>query len=112
MRLLILVISLFLFSCSDPASEQLSKPVINGISFDRSQIYVNQFITVQADVTDKDRDPLKYKWTADSGIFTNAENNPTQWHAGPNTGTFTITMTVSDGTFSVSGSKQIKVVDQ
>ena len=110
--LLFLFVTFALFACSDPASEQLNKPVINGITFDRSQIYVNQFITIQATVADKDGDPLKFKWTADGGTFTNANNNPTQWHAGSTAGTFTITLIVSDGTFSVSSSKQINVITQ
>jgi hypothetical protein len=110
MRFLFLTCALFLLSCSDPASEQLFKPVINSISFDRSQIYINQFITVQANVTDEDGDPLKYAWTADGGTFTSATNNPTQWHAGAQAGTFTLTLSVSDGTFSVSDSRQIKVI--
>ena len=110
--LLFLIITFTIFSCSDPASEQLNKPVINGITFDRSQIYVNQFITIQAAASDKDDDVLKFKWTADGGTFTNANNNPTQWHAGPTAGTFTIFLTVSDRTFSVTDSKQINVISQ
>ena len=109
-RIAIFLLGILLISCSDPVSETQHKPVINSITFDRSQIYVKEFITIQASVTDKDNDPIKYTWTADVGDFTSKSNNPTQWHASTQAGTFTITLTVSDGTFSVAKSKQIKVV--
>ena len=109
--LLLPVLLAVLFACSNPVAEKIYKPEINSISFDRSQIYVKEFITVQAGVTDKDKDELSYNWTADGGTFTNPKNNPTQWHAGSTAGTFTITLTVSDGTFTVEKSKTIKVIE-
>jgi PKD repeat protein len=106
----ILFVGIILFSCSDPVSKEQHKPVINSIAFDRSQIYVKEFITIQASVSDKDDDPIKYTWTADGGDFTSTKNNPTQWHASAQAGTFTITLNASDGNLSTEKSKQIKVI--
>lgn len=106
----VFVALILIAACSDPVSQELHKPVINSISFDRSQIFVNEFITVTADVSDKDNDPLVYTWSANGGTFTSTKNNPTQWHAGSTPGTYTLKLSVSDGTFTVEKSKDIKVV--
>ena len=99
-----------LLACSTPVSQVIHKPVIHDISLSRTQIYVNEFITVQADVSDKDGDELKFTWESNGGSFTNPHNNPTQWHAGSKVGTFTITLKVSDGSFTVQDSRTVKVL--
>ncbi len=111
-KLLLFFVGIVLFSCSDPVSEKQHKPVINSITFDRSQIYIKEFITITAAVSDEDNDPIKYSWTADGGDFTSTKNNPTQWHASAQPGTFTITLKASDGNFSLEKSKQIKVISK
>ena len=106
-------ISLFLFlflACSEPVSVVKHKPVIRSITLSRTQIYVDEFITVQADVADEDKDELSYTWSADGGIFINPKNNPTQWHAKTEPGTYTINLSVTDGTFIVEKATQVQVI--
>ena len=111
-RSIVLLSGFFLLYCSDPVRLEQHKPIIHSISFDRSQIYIREFITIHAVVTEKDNDVIQYTWMADGGMFTNAHNNPTQWHAPAQPGTFTITLTVSDGVFTVSDAKQIIVISK
>jgi len=109
MKYFSLLILLF-FACSEPVSVVKHKPVIHSITLSRTRIYVDEFITIQADVTDKDGDELGFTWSADGGTFINPKNNPTQWHAKADPGTYTINLSVTDGTFIVEKSAQVQVI--
>jgi hypothetical protein len=108
----LLTISAFsLLTCSEPLSETKHQPEIRSMNFSRTLLYVEEFITVSADVRDEDEgDKLSYQWEATGGIFTNPNNNPTQWHAPKTADSYTITLKVSDGYFRIEKSTQIEVV--
>ncbi len=100
-----------LFSCSEPLSETKHVPEITSLSLSRTQVYEGEFIDVQATITDVDKsDKHTFLWSADAGRFTNAKNNPTQWHAPEQTGDFSITLQVSDGFFQVDSSTAVRVL--
>jgi len=102
---------LTLINCSEPTRVLQHSPVIHSIAVDRSQVYPQEFVTVQAVVSDQDKtDRLTFHWTADGGTFTNFTNNPTQWHAPSSPATCTLKLTVSDGVFQVADSTTVKVV--
>ena len=98
-------------ACSEPVSETKHEPVIKSVDVSRTRLYTGEFITVQADVRDEDKgDKLTYLWEATGGMFTNPNNNPTQWHAPGAADTYTITLKVSDGYFRVEKSRDVEVV--
>ncbi len=107
----VLLAILGLFNCSEPTRVLQHSPVIHSIAVDRSQVYPQEFVTVQAKVSDQDQgDKLTYRWTANGGAFVNSSNNPTQWHAPSFPATYTLTLAVSDGIFQVTDSTTVKVI--
>jgi outer membrane protein OmpA-like peptidoglycan-associated protein len=67
--------------------------------------------TVSADAQDPDGDPLTYRWTANSGTFTNPSNRQTPWTAPMVVGPVPVTITVNDGRGgTASASVTIQVV--
>lgn len=105
------VFPFFFLSCSEPVSVTKHEPVIRSLDLSRTLLYVEEFITVQADVRDEDSgDRLTYQWEATGGLFTNPNNNPTQWHAPDTPNTYTITLKVTDGYFRVEKSADVEVV--
>ena len=113
-RLLInFILGGLILSCSQPVEVVRHSPEIKSLIADKGVVYVNEFITLQAEVVDKDKDDaLVLEWTATAGKLTNTKNNPTQWHAPSAAQTVTITLTVSDGYFEVSKSLDIVVKEQ
>jgi hypothetical protein len=102
---------IWLADCNEPVAVTLHVPVIHSLSVDRSQIYVQEFVTLQAEVTDQDKgDQLTFQWSATGGTFTNPANNPTQWHAPTIPDSYTLILIVSDGTFEVADSTTVKVL--
>jgi len=95
---------------SNPTQIVRHKPVIHSISAARAIIFVAETVEVQASVSDEDEnDELRFNWSATGGTFINTFNNPTQWRAPNAIGTFTLTLSVSDGYFQISKSIQITV---
>ncbi|MBN2001599.1 hypothetical protein JW935_28920 [candidate division KSB1 bacterium] len=100
-----------LFFCSEPLSETKHVPEITKFSLSRTQLFVREYIDVQASIKDVDKsDKHTFLWSADGGRFTNANNNPTQWHAPEQPGDFIISLQVSDGFFRVDTSATVKVL--
>lgn len=116
MRLIaiISIIILLSLSCSDKPTEIVRhEPVIQSITPERSIIYTNDTIKIQASVSDEDQDDkLTYAWSATGGSFISETNNPTQWHSPDNSGDYIITLTVSDGYYNRSKTTTIKVVNR
>jgi hypothetical protein len=107
----ILIALCLLTGCSEPVSEKAHMPIIRSFGFSRSHVYIQEYIEVQASVTDSDKsDKLTYKWSATGGIFTNPTNTLTQWHAPDIPDNYTIKFTVSDGYFSVDTSGVVNVL--
>lgn len=69
-------------------------PVINDVTISQNPMKINTDVTFTADASDADGDPLAFTWSATDG--TSGTGNPFV-HAFTTAGTFTGTLSVSDG---------------
>jgi hypothetical protein len=77
-----------------------------------SAIFFGQTSRIVALATDDEGDPLTYVWTCSGGTFTEGTGTPNVTWQAPNTeGTYTITVTVSDGENTVTASAAITVTE-
>jgi outer membrane protein OmpA-like peptidoglycan-associated protein len=60
-------------------------------------VEVNRQLTASADAQDPDGDTLRYRWTAPTGSFGNANDRQTPWTAPGQVGAVPLTITVDDG---------------
>ena len=74
-------------------------PTISAVSIepDLVQISRNSTVRLSAEVTDPDGDSLEYKWAATGGSFDNVAGHRATWRSPELTGSFTVTVTVTDG---------------
>ncbi len=74
-------------------------PAVTAITLDPSGTTVAKGNSVRISVTasDPDGDPLHYDWGATGGSFDSTEGFRAVWHAPDLTGTFVVTVTVTDG---------------
>ena len=71
-------------------------PIINELSISNANPFVNQEITITVDATDPDGNlPLEYEWQATGGYFTSETDGEARW-LSPTSGTFTITVIITD----------------
>jgi len=114
MKMMIFIIMLIaiLFACNDPLEILRHSPVIHSINLSRTTIYPEQYIDIEAVVTDEDKnDELTFLWESTcEGHFVHIHNNPTQWYAPENPDTCIISITVSDGYFEVSKSATVTII--
>jgi hypothetical protein len=88
-------------------------PVINSLEAEFSTVSVGESITVTAAASDPDGDqPLYYNWNKNGGSFSGSTSGSTvTWTAPSTTGTYTISLTVTDGKGGSTGrSVSIEVV--
>lgn len=73
-----------------------SPPVIHGISYPQT-IEVGETPTITVDSSDPDNDPLTYTWRAPDGGMISGIGKSVIWIAPKTTGTFSISLSISDG---------------
>jgi hypothetical protein len=110
MLIIFLIIGCWILTCSEPVKVVRHAPEIKSLTADKTIVYVNEFITLQANVVDEDKeDELSFEWSTTAGNLINTKNNPTQWQAPPTAQTVTISLMVSDGYFETSKTLDIVV---
>jgi len=77
-------------------------PDITGIAFYSSTFYVDEEYDVNAEVIDLDGDELTYLWSANGGEIEDLDDNPTEWDAPNEPGTYTLSVAVTDTAGNVS----------
>ena len=106
----IAIIIILFTSCEEPTRIVKHAPVIHAIHLSRTIVNPNEYVNIEAHVTDEDKgDKLSFLWQCSNGHFNNTKNNPTQWFAPDSPDTCTILLTVSDNYFEVSESAEIIV---
>ncbi len=70
-------------------------PVIHGISYPQT-VAVGETPTITVDASDPDDDPLTYTWAAPDGGTISGTGQSITWTAPTTTGTFTISVSISD----------------
>lgn len=83
-------------------------PVISNITADKTLVEPRGLINLQADATDANLDELTYTWTTTGGHIENS-GQAVVWEAPEITGSYTITLTVSDGTNEVTAIQTVQV---
>ncbi len=58
---------------------------------------------------DPDGDPVQIRWRADAGSYADSTTDGTIWTAPMTPGTYTLTVEISDGEFTVDGSVTVRV---
>lgn len=99
----IILTVLFLISCSQAPAAPVqvnnnpvnSNPVIDDVSYIQD-VASQAAIEISCKASDKDGDPLKYEWLAQTGDLKGSGATVT-WTAPNNNGDYTITVKVSDG---------------
>ena len=100
--------------CSDgpnqPATPENSAPTIVSCDAEPSPVAAGEATTLTVDAVDDDGHDLTYTWSADDGQFpdgTDAES--VTWTPPAQMGTYTVTITVDDGTDTAADTIQITV---
>jgi len=84
-------------------------PKIDAISISAHQVEPGDSVKIHVIATDLDGNRLQYGYNKTGGIITNPDSPVTFWIAPQDTGTYTITVIVSDGKESVQDSVTINV---
>lgn len=72
------------------------KPVINSFSISNTNPFVNEEITLSVEATDPDGNlPLEFQWSATGGFFTSENNGTAKWMSAAS-GSFQITVSITD----------------
>ena len=85
-------------------------PVVTSLTPSATTVASGDSCTVNCVASDPDSDPLTYAWSAAEGAISGVGSTIT-WLAPTTVGTYTVTVTVSDGKKSVSDSCNIQVVN-
>ncbi|MFC2008932.1 PKD domain-containing protein [Chloroflexota bacterium] len=74
-------------------------PTVSTIALDPvvSDVPKNATVKLTASATDPDGDPIEYMWAATGGSFDSVEGAKAVWRAPEMTGSFGVTLTVTDG---------------
>lgn len=89
--------------------QQNDPPVVNANG--PYLVAVGQTIPLDGTASDPEGDPLTYSWSATEGTFDNNSLEDPNYTAGNNAGVFDLTLTVDDGTNTVSSSTMVVVYD-
>ena len=100
--------------CSDgpnqPATPENSAPTIVSCAAEPATVAVGTDATLTVDAEDDDGDDLTYTWSADSGQFpAGTDGESVTWTPPAQMGTYTVTVTVDDGTDTATDTIQIEV---
>ncbi len=107
--LIIIGIAAFAFAC-----ERNHAPVVTGINCSPDIRSAGTLFSLRSTTADEDYDILKYRWSADGGVFADSVNDwQTKWRSpiDGNGKTFTIRLTVSDGKEESFMDYQIKLTE-
>ena len=80
-----------------------SAPRITALTASAAQVKPGQTVTLAVTATDADGDALSYTWTATGGSFTNGSTATPTWTAPAADGTYTLSVSVSDGKDGLAG---------
>lgn len=113
-QIIILIISLIplIMNCKTkepPLASINTPPEIVQISISANQVEPGDSVKINVIATDLDGDRLQYGYNQTGGSITNPDSSVTFWIAPQDTGTYTITVIVSDGKESVQDSVTITV---
>lgn len=95
----------------DGAGPNNRAPVIQSLTADPEVVGTSESTVLHCAATDPDNDVLVYSWSAEEGTFPNgAAGTVVFWHAPGDTGTYPVTVSVSDGRLSDNETININVV--
>jgi len=100
-----------LISTSIPTTNQTTNhaPTITSTSANQTTVNAGWQVTISTVASDIDGDTLTYSYSATGGTITGSSANVV-WTAPTTNGTYTITVTVSDGKLTTTGTVNIAVV--
>lgn len=87
-----LIIPMFYISCGT----QQYAPVITGITFDPTEVYVGEDVTCTVDATDENNDVLTFDWSVEAGTLLVETGDTVIWTVPDSSGTYTITVVATD----------------
>ena len=108
-RILFISILLLFIGCGDDDDSLVTPdenipPIVETVTASDDSVNVNETITVVCKATDADEDGLTYSWSATGGTFPGSTDGASvTWQAPESSGSFTITVEVSDGEESATG---------
>lgn len=108
---LILLFLLFIGCGDDGAGPDNRAPVIQSLTANPEVVGISESTALQCAATDPDNDVLVYNWSAEDGAFPNgAAGTIVFWRAPSDTGTYPVTVNVSDGQLADNETIDINVV--
>lgn len=112
--LISLILFIFTIACGKKGSESVNyAPVIQSVTADPDTVAASTNSRVSCSATDQNNDILVYSWFSEFGDFPVSQSGSIAlWHAPEDTGTFSVTAVVSDGSLADSESVDIVVVTQ
>ena len=114
--ILLLSIMIVIIGCGDDgdspaAPDENNAPVMEGVTAENDTVFSGDRTTLTCTASDEDGDDLTYLWTVPAGTFPNQNDSESViWQAPDSTGEFNISITVSDGSASVSGEVILHVI--
>jgi hypothetical protein len=74
-----------------------SAPKVTGLTASTDRVGLNESLTLAVTDSDADGDPRSYAWTATGGTFANGNTASPTWTAPATEGTYTLSVSVTDG---------------
>jgi formylglycine-generating enzyme required for sulfatase activity len=98
--------------CGDDGTGPANRaPVIESVTADPQNVGLSESTVLQCAATDPDNDVLVYTWSAEDGTFPNgAAGTIVFWQAPGDTGTYPVTVRVSDGELTDNETIDISVI--
>lgn len=85
-------------------------PIIGSVTADPTSTYPGETSDITCNASDEDGDVITYNWTAEDGDLSSTTSSAVVWTAPDDTGTYTITVVVTDdGELTDTGSVDIEV---
>ena len=114
MRLFYAFLSLLIFlfiDCGDDGAKPANQsPVIQSVTADPDTVNISEAVNLQCVASDPNNDILVYTWSAQHGTFPNGPaGSVALWLAPGDTGTYQVTVSVSDGQLTDNETINIKV---
>jgi len=103
--LLPLILAILIIGCG---GEDQSAPIIFSISAEPKIVLPGESSSVTVEAGDQDKDPLSYIWTASAGSI-EGNGKTVIWKSPNDEGKYELSVTVSDGTDSVSETISLRV---
>jgi len=91
-------------------NKKVDPPVISSVTTSSSTVAIGNQVTLTCTATDPNNLSLTYAWTGE-GSFSDASKAQTTWTAPETTGSRQLTVTVSNGTLTATGSIYISVTN-